>query len=55
MVDTIERSTPKSKADRSNIIETRYRSMTASRGMCMMQMHYFYEIRGRIASIARAF
>src|SRR5829696_3699551 len=25
MVDTIERSTPKSKADRSNIIETRYR------------------------------
>jgi len=24
-VDTIERSTPKSKADRSNIIETRYR------------------------------
>src|SRR5215217_6799503 len=26
MVDTIERSTPKSKADRSNIIETRYES-----------------------------
>src|SRR5215213_10571068 len=28
MVDTIERSTPKSKADRSNIIETRYKTRT---------------------------
>src|SRR5215211_9401458 len=27
------------------------RSMTASRGLCMMQMHYFYEISGRVASI----
>src|SRR5215217_2953950 len=31
MVDTIERSTPKSKADRSNIIETRYQKRSMHR------------------------
>src|SRR5215212_12084265 len=28
--------------------------MTASRGMCMMQMHYFHEISRQVASIHRA-